>query len=45
MYGDSLNFIGDRSFLIYVIIINILGFWKLIDIIVWLFKHISIAVN
>jgi hypothetical protein len=45
MYGNSLEIIGDRGFLVYIVVINILGFWKVIDILVWFYKHISVSVN
>jgi hypothetical protein len=45
MYIKGLEIIGDRKFLAYVFLIQFFGFWKLIDILVWFYKHISVSVN
>jgi hypothetical protein len=45
MYGKGLEIIGDSWFLVYIVVINILGFWKLFDILYWSMKHISVSVN
>jgi hypothetical protein len=45
MYGKGLEIIGDSWFLFYIVVINILGFWKLFDILYWVYKHISVSAN
>lgn len=43
MYGSGIESLFTTGTFVFLIVVSALGLWKIIDIIIWLFQHISIS--
>lgn len=43
MYFGGIEGLFSRGFLTFILVSIVLGAWKLIDIVIWFFSHLSIS--